>query len=465
MRSPRLILATLAVVAAPAAASPVEHPSQVDDSPPANFRDRARRRDRGCRRRARSHRPPRRDRRRPRRRDHRWHRVRTRPRSPDDHARERRGADLRISPAAGTRVERTLALPDRSRGARGADLVCRHEPRARSDERGARRAPAASAGLRDPAGRRAATHGAAAPRRRYGWPPRSASSRRSASIASPARTSRSAPGCTRSSVSPTHRRCSASAASSTSSDTARPACRSAASPRSPAACARSRSAASSPAHRMTSPACRSAASSPRAERNRRRPPDRRHREHREGSRARPADRRHRERRRPRARRADRPRQRRRQAAAACRSASSTSPRTATTHIRSASSTTRRTAASRSTAGSSRRSVSAVALRHGTRHIHNVWGIAWSPDHDHLLAGAGLGFHANLTGGLGFDLDAMNWWTNVWDGELRSAQPAPRVGLAAPSAASSCSAAPPRTSTSATRWTRARTSIRSRHARS
>ena len=62
-------------------------------------------------------------------------------------------------------------------------------------------------------------------------------------------------------------------------------------------------------------------------------------------------------------------------------------------------------------------VSAVALRHGTKHIHNVWGIAWSPDHDHLLAGAGLGYHADLTGGLGFDLDAMNWWTNVWDGEL------------------------------------------------
>lgn len=62
-------------------------------------------------------------------------------------------------------------------------------------------------------------------------------------------------------------------------------------------------------------------------------------------------------------------------------------------------------------------MSAIALRHGTRHVHNVWGLGWSPDHDHLLPGVGLGFHAAMRRGLGFDLDAMNWWTDVWNGNL------------------------------------------------
>jgi hypothetical protein len=62
-------------------------------------------------------------------------------------------------------------------------------------------------------------------------------------------------------------------------------------------------------------------------------------------------------------------------------------------------------------------MSSVALRHGTRHIHNVWGLGWSPDHDHLLPGVGLGFHAALAGGLGLDVGAMNWWTDVWHGNL------------------------------------------------
>lgn len=60
-------------------------------------------------------------------------------------------------------------------------------------------------------------------------------------------------------------------------------------------------------------------------------------------------------------------------------------------------------------------LSAVALRHGTRHIHNVWGVAYSPDHDHLLAGAGLGYHTDLVSGITLDIDAMNWWTDVWNG--------------------------------------------------
>lgn len=60
-------------------------------------------------------------------------------------------------------------------------------------------------------------------------------------------------------------------------------------------------------------------------------------------------------------------------------------------------------------------LSAVALRHGTKHVHNVWGVAYSPDHDHLMPGAGLGYHTDLTGGLALDLDAMSWWTDVWNG--------------------------------------------------
>ncbi len=62
-------------------------------------------------------------------------------------------------------------------------------------------------------------------------------------------------------------------------------------------------------------------------------------------------------------------------------------------------------------------MSSIALRHGTRHVHNVWGLGWSPDHDHLLPGVGLGFHAAMRGGMGFDLDAMAWWTDVWNGNL------------------------------------------------
>lgn len=62
-------------------------------------------------------------------------------------------------------------------------------------------------------------------------------------------------------------------------------------------------------------------------------------------------------------------------------------------------------------------ISSIALRHGTRHVHNVWSLGWSPDHDHLMPSVGLGFHAGMRGGMGFDLDAMAWWTDVWNGNL------------------------------------------------
>jgi len=62
-------------------------------------------------------------------------------------------------------------------------------------------------------------------------------------------------------------------------------------------------------------------------------------------------------------------------------------------------------------------LSAVAVRHGTKYVHNLWGVAWSPDHDHVLVGAGLGAHLPLAGTrAGFDIDAMAWATDVWDGD-------------------------------------------------
>jgi hypothetical protein len=60
-------------------------------------------------------------------------------------------------------------------------------------------------------------------------------------------------------------------------------------------------------------------------------------------------------------------------------------------------------------------LTAAAVRHGSRRVHNVWGVAWSQDHDHVLVGGGLGTTIDL-GGPYVDLDAMHWFTNVWDGE-------------------------------------------------
>lgn len=65
-------------------------------------------------------------------------------------------------------------------------------------------------------------------------------------------------------------------------------------------------------------------------------------------------------------------------------------------------------------------LSAIGLRHGPKHIHNIVALGWTPDHDHVLAGLGLGLHRTLSTGprpLTLDIDAMNWWTNVWEGEL------------------------------------------------
>jgi hypothetical protein len=65
-------------------------------------------------------------------------------------------------------------------------------------------------------------------------------------------------------------------------------------------------------------------------------------------------------------------------------------------------------------------ISAAAIRHGTKHVHNIWAVGWSPDYDHVLVGAGLGAHFALADGpnaLGIDLDGMHWFTNVWDRDL------------------------------------------------
>lgn len=65
-------------------------------------------------------------------------------------------------------------------------------------------------------------------------------------------------------------------------------------------------------------------------------------------------------------------------------------------------------------------MSAIALRHGPRRVHNLVAVAWSPDHEHVLAGFGLGMHMNLTRStspITLDLDAVNWWTDLWHGNL------------------------------------------------
>jgi hypothetical protein len=61
-------------------------------------------------------------------------------------------------------------------------------------------------------------------------------------------------------------------------------------------------------------------------------------------------------------------------------------------------------------------LSAIALRHGTKYVHNLWSVAHAADYDHTLVGAGLGVHLPAAG-VAFDVDALHYFTNVWDGEL------------------------------------------------
>jgi hypothetical protein len=58
---------------------------------------------------------------------------------------------------------------------------------------------------------------------------------------------------------------------------------------------------------------------------------------------------------------------------------------------------------------------ALALRHGPRHLHNVWSLGWSPDYDHVLVGAGLGTTLQIAGRMGIDIDALHWWTSLFTG--------------------------------------------------
>ncbi len=58
-------------------------------------------------------------------------------------------------------------------------------------------------------------------------------------------------------------------------------------------------------------------------------------------------------------------------------------------------------------------LAAVALRHGGRHVHNVYAIGWTPDGGETpLLGLGLGFHRSY-GGTTLDLDAMAWQTHLF----------------------------------------------------
>ncbi|HEY1548607.1 MAG TPA: hypothetical protein VGG28_12335, partial [Kofleriaceae bacterium] len=60
-------------------------------------------------------------------------------------------------------------------------------------------------------------------------------------------------------------------------------------------------------------------------------------------------------------------------------------------------------------------LAALALRHGPRHLHNVWSLGWSPNFDHALVGAGLGTTLRIAGRMGIDIDALHWWTSLFTG--------------------------------------------------
>ncbi|HEY4056886.1 MAG TPA: hypothetical protein VGM39_09760 [Kofleriaceae bacterium] len=58
-------------------------------------------------------------------------------------------------------------------------------------------------------------------------------------------------------------------------------------------------------------------------------------------------------------------------------------------------------------------VESLSLRHGTKHMHNVWSVGWTPDYGHVLVGAGLGVRLRIAQAVVVDVDAMTWLTNVW----------------------------------------------------
>lgn len=62
-------------------------------------------------------------------------------------------------------------------------------------------------------------------------------------------------------------------------------------------------------------------------------------------------------------------------------------------------------------------VSSLAFRHGTKYVHNIWGVGWSPDHDNILVGAGIGGTAHLADKVKLDIDGMHWLTDLWDVEF------------------------------------------------
>jgi hypothetical protein len=79
-------------------------------------------------------------------------------------------------------------------------------------------------------------------------------------------------------------------------------------------------------------------------------------------------------------------------------------------------------------------VSAIGFRHGTRYVHNLWALGWSPDHEHVMVGAGIGVHHDVPAGataLGVDVDAMHWLTDAVDGDASKHLSQLRASLTVP----------------------------------
>ena len=59
-------------------------------------------------------------------------------------------------------------------------------------------------------------------------------------------------------------------------------------------------------------------------------------------------------------------------------------------------------------------LAAVALRHGSRRVHNIYAIGFTPDGgDTPLVGLGIGVHNRIGGGAALDLDALTWQTHMF----------------------------------------------------